>query len=75
MYEAETGKELARGEVPERAVAVGSTRVKSFEGGEFGMPCLVDVPDCTRLIQTGALVDVDADRGVVRVIVEEPPRG
>ena len=41
VYEAETGKELARGEVPERAVAVGSTRVKSFEGGEFGMPCLL----------------------------------
>ena len=41
VFEAETGKELARGEVPERAVAVGSTRVKSFEGGEFGMPCLL----------------------------------
>jgi 2,3,4,5-tetrahydropyridine-2-carboxylate N-succinyltransferase len=41
VFEAESGKELARGEVPERAVAVGSTRVKSFEGGEFGMPCLL----------------------------------
>jgi 2,3,4,5-tetrahydropyridine-2-carboxylate N-succinyltransferase len=41
VFEAETGNELARGEVPERAVAVGSTRVKSFPGGEFGMPCLL----------------------------------
>ena len=41
VFEAETGKELARGEVPERAVAVGSTRVKSFAGGDFGMPCLL----------------------------------
>jgi len=41
VFEAETGTELARGIVPERAVAVGSTRVKSFAGGEFGMPCLL----------------------------------
>ncbi len=41
VFEAETGKELARGDVPERAVAVGSTRVKSFAGGDFGMPCLL----------------------------------
>jgi pyruvate,water dikinase len=40
---------------------------------EFGMPCLVDVADCTRLIRTGALLDVDADRGVVRVL--EAARG
>jgi len=41
VFDAETGDELPRGEVPERAVAVGSTRVKSFPGGEFGMPCLL----------------------------------
>ncbi len=41
VYDAETGEELARGEVPERSVAVGSTRVKRFAGGEFGMPCLL----------------------------------
>ncbi len=41
VFEAETGKELARGEAPERAVCVGSTRVRSFEGGDFGMPCLL----------------------------------
>ncbi len=41
VFEADTGDELGRGEVPERAVAVGSTRVKAFPGGEFGMPCLL----------------------------------
>ncbi len=41
VFEAETGTELERGVAPERAVCVGSTRVKSFPGGEFGMPCLL----------------------------------
>lgn len=41
VYDAETGDELSRGEVPERAVAVGSTRGRRFAGGEFGMPCLL----------------------------------
>ncbi len=41
VFDAESGEELARGEVPERAVAVGSSRVRSFAGGEFGMPCLL----------------------------------
>src|SRR5947209_8670291 len=34
VYEAETGKELDRGVAPAGAVCVGSTRMKSFEGGE-----------------------------------------
>jgi 2,3,4,5-tetrahydropyridine-2-carboxylate N-succinyltransferase len=41
VFEAETGNELDRGVVPERAVAVGSTRNKTFAGGDFGMPCLL----------------------------------
>jgi 2,3,4,5-tetrahydropyridine-2-carboxylate N-succinyltransferase len=41
VYEAETGQELPRGEAPEQAVCVSSTRVKSFPGGDFGMPCLL----------------------------------
>jgi 2,3,4,5-tetrahydropyridine-2-carboxylate N-succinyltransferase len=41
VFDAETGDELPRGEAPERAVCVGSTRVKSFPGGDFGMPCLL----------------------------------
>jgi len=41
VFEAETGVELTRGVAPERAVCVGSSRVKSFPGGEFGLPCLL----------------------------------
>ncbi|MDQ1713924.1 MAG: 2,3,4,5-tetrahydropyridine-2,6-dicarboxylate N-succinyltransferase [Frankiaceae bacterium] len=41
VFDAETGEELPRGEAPERAVCVGSTRVRSFPGGDFGMPCLL----------------------------------
>ena len=41
VFDAGTGAELPRGEVPERAVAVGSTRVKAFPGGDFGLPCLL----------------------------------
>ena len=38
---------------------------------EFGMPCVVDLPDCTKRIHTGVRVRVDGDRGVVRLISEE----
>jgi len=41
VVDATTGEEYPRGEVPARAVAVGSTRVKSFPGGDFGMPVLL----------------------------------
>lgn len=41
VFEAETGKELERGVAPERAVCVGSSRVKSFPGGDFGLPCML----------------------------------
>ncbi|MBW1799864.1 MAG: hypothetical protein JRJ85_03960 [Deltaproteobacteria bacterium] len=34
---------------------------------EFGMPCVVDVSDCTRRIHSGVKVKVDGDRGVVRL--------
>jgi 2,3,4,5-tetrahydropyridine-2-carboxylate N-succinyltransferase len=41
VFDAASGAELARGEVPERAVVVGSSKVRSFPGGEFAMPCLL----------------------------------
>src|SRR6266545_4210194 len=41
VFDAETGEELPRGEAPAWSVCVGSTRVKSFPGGDFGMPCLL----------------------------------
>jgi 2,3,4,5-tetrahydropyridine-2-carboxylate N-succinyltransferase len=41
VFDAESGSELPRGEAPAWSVCVGSTRVKSFPGGDFGMPCLL----------------------------------
>jgi 2,3,4,5-tetrahydropyridine-2-carboxylate N-succinyltransferase len=41
VFDATSGDELPRGEVPERAVVVGSSKVKKFPGGEFAMPCLL----------------------------------
>ena len=35
---------------------------------EYGLPCVVDVADCTRLIATGAQVEVDGGTGVVRIL-------
>ncbi len=66
VFEAETGTELDRGIAPERAVCVGSTRVKSFAGGEFGMPCLLVL----RYLEAGqehdklALNDILREHGV-----------
>jgi len=39
VIDAQTGEEISRGDVPERAVVVSATRIKSFPGGDFGMPC------------------------------------
>ena len=41
VFDAESGEELPRGEAPPWSVCVGSTRVKAFPGGDFGMPCLL----------------------------------
>jgi 2,3,4,5-tetrahydropyridine-2-carboxylate N-succinyltransferase len=41
VIEAETGEELARGEVPPWCVAVSATRSRQFAGGEFGLPCVL----------------------------------
>jgi pyruvate,water dikinase len=35
---------------------------------EYGLPCVVDVADCTRRIQTGARLEVDGSQGVVRIL-------
>jgi 2,3,4,5-tetrahydropyridine-2-carboxylate N-succinyltransferase len=41
VFDGETGEELPRGEAPAWSVCVGSTRVREFPGGEFGLPCLL----------------------------------
>jgi 2,3,4,5-tetrahydropyridine-2-carboxylate N-succinyltransferase len=39
VIEAETGHEVGRGEIPERAIVVSGTRFREFGGGTFGLPC------------------------------------
>ncbi len=41
VIDAETGRELSRGEVPANVVAVSATRTREFEGGSFGLPCVL----------------------------------
>lgn len=62
VFDAETGTELPRGEAPERAVCVGSTRVKSFAGGDFGLPCLLVL----RVLAEGEIHDKLALNDVLR---------
>jgi pyruvate,water dikinase len=35
---------------------------------EFGLPCVVGVPDVTRRVPDGALVTVDGDAGTCRIV-------
>jgi 2,3,4,5-tetrahydropyridine-2-carboxylate N-succinyltransferase len=41
VIDVSTGQELPRGEAPARSVCVSGTRVRSFPGGDFGMPCVL----------------------------------
>jgi 2,3,4,5-tetrahydropyridine-2-carboxylate N-succinyltransferase len=41
VIDVQTGAELPRGEVPAWSVCVGGTRMRKFDGGEFGMPCVL----------------------------------
>jgi 2,3,4,5-tetrahydropyridine-2-carboxylate N-succinyltransferase len=39
VIDAQTGEEVGRGDIPERAVVVQGIRNKEFPGGTFGLPC------------------------------------
>ena len=41
VIDAETGDEISRGVVPDWCVAISATRPRKFEGGEFGLPCVL----------------------------------
>jgi 2,3,4,5-tetrahydropyridine-2-carboxylate N-succinyltransferase len=41
VIDAETGEELGRGRIPDRCVAIGASRSKTFAGGEFFLPCVL----------------------------------
>ncbi len=66
VIDVQTGEELARGEVPAWSVCVGGTRVRTFDGGEFGMPCVLvlrRVPEGSGH-DKAALNDILRDHGV-----------
>jgi 2,3,4,5-tetrahydropyridine-2,6-dicarboxylate N-succinyltransferase len=41
VIDVQTGEELPRGEAPPWSVCVSGTRQRKFDGGEFGMPCVL----------------------------------
>ncbi|MEU9480415.1 2,3,4,5-tetrahydropyridine-2,6-dicarboxylate N-succinyltransferase [Streptomyces sp. NPDC048191] len=41
VIDADTGEEISRGEVPPWTVAVPASRPREFDGGTFGLPCLL----------------------------------
>jgi 2,3,4,5-tetrahydropyridine-2,6-dicarboxylate N-succinyltransferase len=41
VIDVQTGEELPRGEVPAWSVCVGGIRTRKFDGGEFGLPCVL----------------------------------
>ncbi len=66
VIDVQTGEELPPGEVPAWSVCVGGTRMRKFDGGEFGMPCVLVL----RRVPAGsghdkaALNDILRDHGV-----------
>ena len=66
VIDVQTGEELPRGEIPAWSVCVGGTRMRKFDGGEFGMPCVLVL---RRLAEgaghdKAALNDILRDHGV-----------
>lgn len=62
VIDAATGNEVARGDIPERAVVVGATRDKHFPGGAFGMPCALIL----RTLDEGEIHDKLALNAILR---------
>ena len=66
VIDAETGKELGRGVVPDWCVAVQATRPRTFPGGEFGLPCVLVIKHLTEgeRHEKAKLNDILRDHGV-----------
>ena len=66
VIDVQTGEELPRGEAPAWSVCVGGTRGRRFEGGEFGMPCVLVLRRLAEgdRMDKAALNDVLRDHGV-----------
>jgi 2,3,4,5-tetrahydropyridine-2-carboxylate N-succinyltransferase len=66
VIDVQTGAELPSGEAPAWSVCVGGTRMRRFEGGEFGLPCVLvlrRLPEGSAHDKT-ALNDILRDHGV-----------
>ena len=66
VIDVESGEELPRGEAPAWSVCVGGTRMRTFPGGEFGMPCVLvlrRLPEGSRH-DKAALNEILRDHGV-----------
>jgi 2,3,4,5-tetrahydropyridine-2,6-dicarboxylate N-succinyltransferase len=62
VIDVQTGEELPRGEVPAWSVCVGGTRMRKFDGGEFGLPCVLVL----RRLDEGAVHDKAALNDILR---------
>jgi 2,3,4,5-tetrahydropyridine-2-carboxylate N-succinyltransferase len=66
VLDVQTGAELQSGEAPPWSVCVGGTRMRRFEGGEFGLPCVLVLRRMTEgsTHDKTALNDILRDHGV-----------
>jgi 2,3,4,5-tetrahydropyridine-2,6-dicarboxylate N-succinyltransferase len=62
VIDVQTGEELPRGEAPAWSVCVGGTRQRQFQGGEFGMACVLVI----RRLEEGRTHDKAALNGILR---------
>ncbi len=62
VIDVESGSELPSGEVPAWSVCVGGTRMRTFAGGEFGMPCVLVL----RRLPPGGTLDKAARSDILR---------
>jgi 2,3,4,5-tetrahydropyridine-2,6-dicarboxylate N-succinyltransferase len=62
VIDVQTGEDLPRGEVPAWSVCVGGTRTRKFDGGEFGLPCVLVL----RRLDEGARHDKAALNDILR---------
>lgn len=47
VIDAESGTEISRGHIPSWSVAINATRPRKFNGGEFGLPCVLVIKRLT----------------------------
>jgi 2,3,4,5-tetrahydropyridine-2,6-dicarboxylate N-succinyltransferase len=66
VIDVQTGEELPPGEAPAWSVCVGGTRQRQFEGGEFGMTCVLVIRRLEegRTHDKAALNDILRDHGI-----------